>query len=119
MEKIIEIYHSLFPHTTGADWFYCLMGLVLHAYLKVKHLYWTTFKWKKFVTDFLPVWIYAVVCIVLCMGTLPQYLSNYGLLDSALIGYSSGSFFRNVLKQRAEQINVPLDEDKFNHPNKN
>ncbi len=110
MEKIMEVYHQLFPHITYADWVFCLLGLALHCLMKIKHINWYDFNILRFVRDFLPVWIYSVVTIILCLGTLPVYLAGYSVFDSALIGYTAGSLFRNLLKQRSDQLKVKSDK---------
>lgn len=109
MQKLIEIYHSLFPQITAADWFYCLLGLVLHCWLKVKHISLKDFKAQIFFNDFAPVWVYSIVCIIISMGTLPYYIGSYSHLDSALIGYTCGSFFKQILKQRADALGVKTE----------
>ena len=106
METIIKQYNSLFPQITWVDWFYCLLGLVLHAYLKIRHIDFKTFKLKVFINDFAPVWVYSVACIIICMGTLPTYIGSYNHLDSALIGYSCGSFFKQLFKERIDAIGL-------------
>ena len=106
MEKIIEIYHSLFPHITIADWFYCILCLAFHNWMKVKHISLKDFKMEVFINDFAPVWIYSMVSIIICLGTLPYYIGSYSHLDSALIGYSSGSLFKQMFKDRAIQIGL-------------
>lgn len=110
MEKAIQIYHSLFPHIGIADWFYCVLGLALHCWLKVKHISLKNFKPDIFFNDFAPVWIYSAVCIIICMGTLPYYIGSYTHLDSALIGYTSGSFFKQVLSQRAQALGLNIEQ---------
>lgn len=106
MKTLIEIYHSVFPHTSMADWFYALLGLLLHAFIKVKHLSFKNFKWKIFMGEFLPVWHFSVLTVFILLGALPQVMQNYSVLDSALIGYSSSSLFKQLLKSKTGNLNI-------------
>lgn len=106
MEKIIEIYHNLFPHTTIADWFYALLGMLVHALMKFKNIPLKEFSFKIFFEDFSIVWFVSLLSIFICLGTLPQILDEFSTLDSALIGYSSSSFLKAVFKSR-KKIRIP------------
>lgn len=106
MEKLIEIYHDIFPQTGIADWYYAFFGLLFHAVLKLKNVTFERFKWKVFLGQFLPVWFFSLCTIVILLGALPQVLVNYSILDSALIGYSSSSLFKQLLKNRLGNLNV-------------
>jgi len=106
MEKLIEMYRDVFPHTGIGDWFYALCGLLLHVIVKIKHVPFHQFKAKRFFGEFLPVWFYSVIVIVILVGGLPQLMTNYNLLDSALIGYSSSSIFKQLLKSKTSNLNI-------------
>lgn len=106
MEKIIEIYNEVFPHTTIADWFYALLGLLLHVIVKLKNVSFKHFKWRMFLGEFLPVWHFSIITIFILVGTLPQVMENYNVLDSALIGYSSSSIFKQLFKSKTGNLNV-------------
>lgn len=106
MEKLIEIYNEVFPHTRMADWFYAFLGLMIHVAVKLKNVHWQEFKLKRFLGEFLPVWFFAIITIVICLGALPQLMSNYNVLDSALIGYGSSSMFKQMFKSRKGNLNV-------------
>lgn len=106
MEKIIEIYNEIFPHTTMADWFYALLGLILHIGVKLSKVSFRHFKWRIFLGEFIPVWHFAVITIFILVGTLPQVMTNYNILDSALIGYSSSSIFKQLFKSKTGNLNV-------------
>ena len=104
MEKIIEIYHTLFPHIGMADWFYALLGMLLHGLVKIKNIPFKKFKLKIFLEDFMVVWGIAVLSVFICLGTLPMIFPGFSSLDSALIGYSSSSFLRALFKTRTKLI---------------
>ncbi|MDP1800835.1 MAG: hypothetical protein Q8L81_05755 [Bacteroidota bacterium] len=106
MEKLIEIYREVFPHTTMADWFYALLGLLLHATVKLKNVSLKHFKWRTFVGEFLPVWYFSLIAIFILVGGLPEVMSNYNVLDSALIGYSSSSIIKQLFKSKTENLNI-------------
>lgn len=106
MEKLIEIYNEVFPQTKLADWFYALLGLLVHVAVKMKNVRWHEFNLKRFLGEFLPVWFFALMTIVICVGTLPVVMSNYSVLDSALIGYGSSSIFKQLFKGRRGNLNV-------------
>jgi hypothetical protein len=106
MNNIASIYQSLFPHTGAADWFFALLGLILHAVIKLKTVPFKQFEWKIFLEDFLIVWIISLITITICLGTLPQVLERYSLLDSALIGYSSSSILRQLFKQKLSKLGI-------------
>jgi hypothetical protein len=100
MKTLIEIYHQLFPHTGIADWYFALMGLLVHVLMKAKHIPFHRFKWRIFIGEFIPVWFLCAVTLIILLGILPVVWKNYNLLDSALIGYSSSSIFKQLLKNR-------------------
>ena len=104
MEKIIEIYHSLFPYTGPADWFYALVGLMIHVAVKLKNVPLKKFRWRILLQEYVIVWYISVLTIMICLGSLPQVMSNYSTLDSALIGYSSSSFFKQLFKTKLSKI---------------
>jgi hypothetical protein len=104
MEDAAKIYESLFPHTSFADWFYALLGLVIHALLKLKTVPLKHFKWRIFLDDFISVWAMSIISIVVCLGTLPQVLDSYSLFDSAMIGYASSSIFKTLTKTRLSKL---------------
>lgn len=106
MNTLASIYQSLFPHTGIADWFFACCGLLLHAVIKLKTVPFKQFKWKIFLEDFIAVWIVSLMSIVICLGTLPHVLDHYSLLDSALIGYSSSSILRQLLKQKLSKLGI-------------
>lgn len=106
METIVNGFQQLFPHTDMRDWFFALLGLILHAGMKLKNVRWRDFKWKILLEEFMPVWFFSVVTIVICLGTLPQVLSDYSTLDSALIGYSSSSLFKQLFKSRMSNLSI-------------
>lgn len=106
MNTLASIYQSLFPHTGISDWFFALCGLLLHAVIKLKTVPFKQFKWKIFLEDFVAVWIVSLISIVICLGTLPQVLEHYSLLDSALIGYSASSILRQLLKQKLSKLGI-------------
>ena len=106
MKTIIDIYHEIFPHTTIADWFYALLGLLLHVAVKLKNVSFKHFKWKTFLGEFLPVWYFALIAIFILVGGLPQVMSDYNILDSALIGYSSSSILKQLFKSKTEKLNI-------------
>ena len=107
----MTIYNQIFPNTGIADWFYALLGLILHAVVKLKTGPLKQFKWSIFLEDFVAVWIISVITITICLGTLPSVFTDYNLLDSALIGYSSSSIFRTLLKQKLSKLGIPEDEN--------
>lgn len=100
MEKLIEIYNEIFPKTTLSDWFYAFLGLMLHVVVKLKNVSFKNFKWKIFLGEFLPVWHFSLIAIFILVGTLPQVMTSYNVLDSALIGYASSSIFKQLFKHR-------------------
>jgi hypothetical protein len=104
METIYEIYNNLFPHTGMADWFYALLGMLLHALVKLKNIPLGLFKWKIFFEEFAIVWFISFLTIFICLGTLPIVLEKYNTLDSALIGYSSSSLLKSIFKTRRSII---------------
>jgi len=104
MENIVKIYESLFPHTSMADWFFALLGLCIHALLKLKAVPKGKFKMKIFLDDFLSVWAISIITIVVCLGTLPQVLDSYSVFDSAMIGYASSSIFKQLTKTRLSKL---------------
>lgn len=109
MEKIIQFYHEAFPQTGLSDWFYALLGLMLHVIVKLKNVSFKHFKWKVFLGEFLPVWFFCLISIVILVGTLPIVLSNYSGLDSALIGYASSSIFKQMFKSKIGNMNILMD----------
>ena len=112
MEIIIESLKSMFPHTTKADWFFAFLGLLAHAVIKLRAVPLKQFKWGIFFEEFISVWILAIISIVICLGVLPLYFNNYSLLDSVLIGYSSSSILRTLLKQKLSKLGINEDENK-------
>lgn len=106
MNTLASIYQSLFPNTGIADWFFALLGLLLHAVIKLKTVPLKQFKWKIFLEDFVAVWVISLMTITICLGTLPQVLEQYSLLDSALIGYSSSSMLRQFFKQKLSKLGI-------------
>jgi len=106
METLIEIYHQVFPKTTLSDWSYAFLGLLAHVLIKLKNIPWRKFKWKIFLGEFLPVWHFSLLTIFILIGALPQVMSNYSVLDSALIGYASSSIFKQLLKSKTGNLNI-------------
>lgn len=106
MNTLINIYNSIFPHTGIADWFFAIMGLLLHALMKLKTVPFKQFQWKIYLEDFVIVWFISLLTITICLGTLPQVLDNYSKLDSALIGYSSSSILRQLFKQKLSKLGI-------------
>ncbi len=106
MQHIISIYNSIFPHTSLSDWFFAFLGLLLHVVMKLKTVPIAQFKWHILLSNFLWVWIIALITIVICLGTLPTYLDSYSVLDSALIGYSSSSIIRQLFKQKLSKLGI-------------
>ncbi len=106
MDTIANIYQSVFPNTSLADWFFACLGLLLHAVIKLKTVPIKQFKWSIFLNDFLIVWFIALLTITICLGTLPQVLERYSLLDSALIGYSSSSILRQLFKTKLSKLGI-------------
>lgn len=106
MEKLIEIYYEVFPKTTAADWFYALLGLLLHIVVKLKNISFRRFKWKIFLGEFIPVWHFAVISVAILVGTLPLVMDNFNTLDAALIGYSSSSIFKQLFKSKTGNLNI-------------
>ena len=106
METLIKIYNDLFPQTTLADWFYAFMGLLVHLGLKMKNIPFKHFKWSLFLEEFLPVWYMCMATIIICVGTLPHVMDEYSTLDSALIGYGSSSFFKQLFKFRLSKLGI-------------
>ena len=109
MEKIIQFYNEAFPQTSLSDWFYALLGLMLHAIVKLKNISFKDFKWKVFLGEFLPVWLFCLISIVILVGTLPIVLNNYSGLDSALIGYASSSIIKQLFKGKMGNLNILTD----------
>lgn len=106
MNTLSHIYQQLFPHTGLTDWFFAFIGLLLHAVIKLKTVPLKQFKWKIFLNDFLIVWTISFLTIMICLGTLPQILEHYSLLDSALIGYSSSSILRQLFKTKLSKLGI-------------
>src|SRR5215510_12577620 len=106
MNSIASIYQSLFPNTSLTDWFFAFLGLLLHAVIKLKTVPLKQFKWRIFLGDFLIVWTISFITIMICLGSLPQVLEHYSLLDSALIGYSSSSILRQLFKTKLSKLGV-------------
>lgn len=106
METFVNIYHSLFPHVELRDWFFAFLGLLLHVGMKLKNIPFRHFKWKIFLDEFAPVWFFTVVTIIICLGSLPQVMTDYSTLDSALIGYSSASMFKQLFKTRLSTLGI-------------
>lgn len=104
MEKFIDIYHSLFPHTGLADWFYAFVGLMVHVAVKLKNVPLKKFRWRVLLQEYVIVWYISLLTIMICLGSLPQVMSNYSILDSALIGYSSSSFFKQLFKTNLSKL---------------
>jgi hypothetical protein len=100
MNTLSELYITVFPHTGVSDWFFAFLGLLLHAVMKLKTVPLKQFQWRIFLNNFLFVWAIAFITIAICLGTLPSHLEHYSLLDSALIGYSSSSILRQLLKEK-------------------
>lgn len=109
MEKLIEIYYEIFPKTGLSDWFYALLGLMLHIVVKLKNVKFKNFRWKIFLGEFMPVWFFCMFSIVILVGTLPLVMTNYNGLDSALIGYASSSIFKQLFKTRIGNLNILTD----------
>jgi hypothetical protein len=109
MEKIIEIYNEVFPKTGLSEWFYALLGLLLHVVVKLKNVKFKHFKWRVFLGEFLPVWFFCLFSIVILVGTLPLVMANYSVLDSALIGYASSSVIKQMFKSKMGNLNVLTD----------
>ena len=106
MNTLSELYKTIFPHTGVSDWFFAFLGLLLHAAMKLKTVPLKQFQWRIFLNNFLIVWIIASITIAICLGTLPTYLDNYSVLDSALIGYSSSSILRQLFKQKLTKLGI-------------
>lgn len=106
METFVNAYLSLFPNVEMRDWFFAFLGLLLHVSMKLKNVRLRDFKWKILLEEFAPVWFFSVVTIIICLGTLPQVLSDYSVLDSAFIGYSSSSIFKQLFKTRMSQLHL-------------
>lgn len=106
METFLNSLHSLFPHVESRDWFFAFLGLLLHLSLKVKNIPFKHFKWKILFDEFIPVWFFSLVSIIICLGTLPQVLENYSPLDSAFIGYSASSLFKQLFKTRLSTLGI-------------
>lgn len=103
---IIDYYNQLFPNTGLADWFYSILGLLVHALLKLKTVPLKQFRWRIFLEHFSPVWFVALISIAILLGTLPQVLEQYNLLDSALIGYSASSLLRQLFKTKLSKLGI-------------
>ena len=106
MEKLTEMYREVFPHTGLGDWFYALCGLLMHVIVKLKRVSVKHFKWKRFFGEFLPVWFYSCIAIVILVGGLPQIMTSYNVVESGLIGYSASSVFKQLLKTKTSNLNV-------------
>lgn len=112
METILHYYHSLFPHVELRDWFFALLGVMLHVIVKIKNIPFRHFKLSLFLEEFVPVWFFSLTTVVICMGSLPQILDGFTALDAALIGYSSSSLFKQLLKTRMSRLGIkPKDLD--------
>lgn len=112
METIIESLKSMYPKVSIADWFFAFMGLALHAVVKLKTVPFKQFRWKIFLEDFVVVWLTSIMTIAICLGTLPYFFQGYSVLDSALVGYSSSSLLRSLLKQKLSKLGLNEDENK-------
>lgn len=106
METIIGIYHNLFPHVELRDWFFAFLGILLHLIVKLKNIPFKHFKWPLFLEEFVPVWFFSIVTVFICMGSLPQVMSGFTSFDAALIGFSSSSLFKQLLKNRLSTIGI-------------
>ena len=106
METFVNIYHSLFPHVEFRDWFFAFLGVLLHLIVKLKNIPFKHFKWPLFLEEFVPVWFFSFTTVIICMGTLPQVLTEFSSLDAALIGFSSSSLFKQLLKNRLSRIGI-------------
>lgn len=106
MNTLSELYKTIFPHTGVSDWFFAFLGLLLHAAMKLKTVHLKQFQWHIFLNNFIIVWVIASITIAICLGTLPTYLENYSVLDSALIGYSSSSILRQLFKQKLTKLGI-------------
>lgn len=104
--QILDYYTQVFPNTSWADWFYALLGLFVHTLLKLKTVPLKQFRWRIFIEHFIPVWFVALIHIVILVGTLPQVLEHYNQLDSALIGYSASSIFRQLFKTKLSKLGL-------------
>lgn len=109
MDTLSDIYHSLFPKTGSADWFFAFLGLAFHAVIKLRTVPLKQFKWAIYLEEFIVVWFISLLTITICLGTLPQVMDQYSTLDSALIGYSSSSILRQFFKQKLSKLG--LDEN--------
>ena len=110
MEPILNTLSHLFPGVEARDWFFAFLGVLLHLIVKLKNIPFKHFKWPLFLEEFVPVWFFSLVTVVICMGTLPQLFANFSSLDAALIGYSSSSLFKQLLKQRLSKIGMKGEE---------
>jgi hypothetical protein len=106
METIIKIYHDLFPLVELKDWFFAFMGIIMHLAIKLKNIPFKHFKWSLFFEEFLPVWYFSLATVFICMGILPREMVGFSAFDAALIGYSSSSIFKQLLKSRLSQLGV-------------
>jgi len=106
METILKIYDCLFPNTTMEEWFYGLLGMVLYLGAKLKNIPLKRFKWYILLDEFIPVWFFSAITVIICMGTLPQILTDFSILDAVLIGYSSSSLFKQLLKSRISKLGI-------------
>ena len=106
METILKIYDTLFPNTTIEEWFYGLLGMLLYLGVKVKNIPFRRFKWNLFLDEFIPVWFFSAITVIICLGTLPQLLTDFSVVDAALIGYSSSSLFKQLLKSRISKLGL-------------
>jgi hypothetical protein len=106
MNTLLELYKTIFSHTSVSDWFFAFLGLLLHAVMKFKTIPVKQFRWRIFFHHFFWVWVIALITITICLGTLPTYLTHYSLLDSALIGYCSSSILRQLFKQKLSNLGI-------------
>lgn len=111
METIVSTFQHLFPNTGYRDWFFSFLGLLLHLSLKLKNVPLKQFKWKILLDDFAPAWFFTIVTIVICLGTLPQVFVHYSALDSAFIGYSSASLFKQLFKTRMSTFGIKWQQE--------
>jgi len=110
MDTFLKAYHSLFPNVELRDWFFAFLGVLLHLIVKLKNIPFKHFKWPLFLEEFVPAWFFSLVSIIICMGSLPQVMGNFTALDAALIGYSSSSLFKQLLKNRLSKIGINTKE---------
>ena len=106
METLIKIYHDLFPGVELRDWFYALLGIMLHLVIKMKNIAYRRFRFKILLDEFIPVWFFSITTVIICMGVLPQVLTDFSAMDASLIGYSSSSVFKQLLKNRLSRLGL-------------